>query len=125
MNHLIGKQIQKVSLSDDKEWIRFRVSTHKKLDDITYKAIGECCSQSWIENVEIMGELGVVLAISNDLISSNYSDDSNECIKTNLIRIRMEYGTIDIDFRNSSNGYYSGYLEYWDDVVDAKWYKVM
>lgn len=83
-------------------------------------AVGDCCSHSWIENVELPARMrdmtfGKVLEIRDDnLVDSFDIDDGLRQLygKTFV----TEAGHITVDFRNDSNGYYGGRLEYEQDT---------
>ena len=49
-NVLIGKTLNKVELASDKKAIRFTIENE---ETVVAKCDGDCCSSTWIENVEM------------------------------------------------------------------------
>lgn len=79
---------------------------------------GDCCSRSWVEHVsgvkfaygaEIVGvDLRPELATQEDV-----DDGAYECLALYGITLITAKGErIDIDYRNDSNGYYGGWLNW-------------
>lgn len=86
---------------------------------IHYRVEGDCCSSSWIEHLEVYGDMNgaVVLSVDEsfggDPLDANGCDehgDSHECLKVYETRVRTNKGDIALEYRNSSNGYYGGYI---------------
>jgi len=121
---LIGKTVQSVFLTDDKQGLKF------ECDDGTYTFIldNSCCSNGWIEHVS-----GV-----EDLKGSTISDIryiQMEHVIPSLQDVDLIYGVkfthtsseykfrteTFLEFRNSSNGYYGSSIYIWknppNDVV--------
>lgn len=77
----------------------------------------DCCSETWIENVEIPA-LGfpctVVSATELEMPESREAegDEPQEYIEFYGIKFITDKGEIVIDYRNASNGYYGGSLEW-------------
>ncbi len=94
----------------DDERIVFRYGNNEILD---MQAIGDCCSRSWIEAVEVTpGALGSrVTDILVDSMEDKEASTEDDCIQVYLTIVRTLRGDIYIEYRNSSNGYYGGYLE--------------
>jgi hypothetical protein len=113
-NPLIGKTIDKVFLAKDKGAIRFVLDNGT---DIIARADGDCCSRSWIENVEnaeaLIGK-PVIEATDVDLDKEDGEIDY-EVIRYYGFNISTLGGTCKIDYRNSSNGYYGGNLSWGED----------
>lgn len=89
-------------------------------DDETLElyAQGGCCSKSWFEQIagEESLEKGAILynvefININDVIDSKDNDEYNyNTIKYYGIKFKTSLGYADIDMRNSSNGYYGGFI---------------
>jgi hypothetical protein len=90
---------------------------------------GDCCSHSWVEHVS-----GVADAIGATVDSVDVNpeiathDDANHEAYDVLALYGISLITtrghrIDIDYRNESNGYYGGWLNWHfeDDVPDGHW----
>lgn len=107
---LIGKTIIAVALADDAKAIRFDVSDG---EPITARADGDCCSNSWIENVENAEALvgTPVLSVADiDMPDSPYDHDTFDILAFYGFKISTAHGECVIDYRNDSNGYYGGSL---------------
>lgn len=113
-----AKQLVGLTITDirwDGDSITF--NTQEK-GDITANVYGDCCSHSWIDSVETpaRGYPAVVQdAFSLDLPGQDSdppSEDSGTYRKYYGLRIVTDNGDIDIDYRNDSNGYYGGSLDF-------------
>lgn len=111
---MIGKKLASVSLNETKDRITFR------FDDGSERAFGvegDCCSSSWIEHLEMPGDVaGATLTAVTDSapITQDHAehDDENggDSIEVYNTVFRTDRGDIVLEYRNSSNGYYGGYL---------------
>lgn len=121
---LIGKKI--VSVSTDSRSITFRTDEGVLEAD----AAGSCCSHSWFEHISdtgaIVGEVVTQIhEYSSGLLDLHEHTDFcvNQCenedaaaaadgrLKAYSWRIQTARGGLDLEMRNSSNGYYGGYVE--------------
>ena len=102
---LIGKTLSKVELAADKKAIRFTVDG----EEIIAKCDGDCCSDTWIESVEMpAGGLPAKILETADL---DLPSESNELALYGL-KITTDKGDLVLDYRNESNGYYGGNLSW-------------
>lgn len=110
-NPLVGKKVVAVHLASDGGAIKFDVEGH---EPIIAHADGDCCSHSWIEYVETPENLlGTVTAVEDvDLGKPDESNEEHECLRFYGCKIHTERGSSLLDYRNSSNGYYGGSLEW-------------
>ncbi len=112
-NPLIGKVITAVWLADDKKAIKFDVDDS---EPVIARADGDCCSSSWIENVEapeVLVGSSVVSVESLDLSGANErNDEYGDLVQHYGLRIRTALGACTLDYRNESNGYYGGSLSW-------------
>lgn len=80
----------------------------------SFNAVGDCCSSSWIEHLTnvyaILGEK-VIKAEGMQYTDDGDSEDDYTSIKIYSAQIHTAKGTFEIEMRNSSNGYYGGWLE--------------
>lgn len=113
-NKLIGKNVVSVYLATDNKAIRF--DTKDGLILIA-QADGDCCSNSWIENVEAPERiLGTVLSVEDiNMPDQPYDESEYECIAFYGCKIITDKGECVIDYRNESNGYYGGHLVWLGD----------
>lgn len=115
MTHCLeNKTITVIEMALDKKAMRFIIDG---ADPIIAKADGDCCSQSWIEHVEMpaRGFPAIVLKVEDlELPGAVNDSEEDECLHVYGLKITTDKGEIIIDFRNSSNGYYGGNLS-WPD----------
>lgn len=112
MKELIGVTITRLLVSDDKQYLK--IETDK--DSIYYGAEGDCCSNSWIESIEAPEMPQTIVAVDEGdgvelkgvCNNEGYEPDLLQQYKTVLRCAKGE--SIHIEYRNSSNGYYGGYL---------------
>lgn len=103
---LEGRTILNIQIASDKLALRFETDK----GDVVAKVDGDCCSHTWIEEVEVLATLPCSVAAVEDL-----SLRKSECVDYDTIqfygcKITTDKGDITIDYRNSSNGYYGGDL---------------
>jgi hypothetical protein len=110
MNHMmVGRTITGMKIADDKKALLFLTTD----GEVIARADGDCCSDSWIENVDepALGYPATVVSVENcDLPGSVEDHPEYESLAVFGIKIATDRGEILIDFRNSSNGYYGGDL---------------
>ncbi len=109
--NIVGKKIVKVEMNVDNDEMSM-------LDDNGVlhwlSATGDCCSKSWFEHVSIPKLPFVV----NEEIEIRYDFDpkvengDDEVLKTYALKFKTSAGTLDVELRNQSNGYYGGEIEY-------------
>lgn len=84
-----------------------------------FDVCGDCCSRTWIEHFEVPADIAGAVIVK---CVHNTADWSNaEPTKTGNYEEQMSYydtrivtnrGDIVCEYRNSSNGYYGGWLEF-------------
>lgn len=115
---LVGKTIQKIKIAADDMAIMFVCDDGEHIA----RCDADCCSHTWIENVDInvLGFPCTVLEVVDlDLPEEEEEWDGNgEYIQFYGLKIVTDRGAIELDYRNSSNGYYGGSLSWPDD----KWF---
>lgn len=138
MQQLVGKNIEKVLVDADRQhWIRF-VTDGGTFD---YHVEGDCCSESWIwavsgvkaqhwrpssgEKCQVMSieEVPLPRFIQEMLAKDGLGRQDEEQFYS--FRINCSWGTqMEIEFRNSSNGYYGGDIHLEGAPVDTRWIHV-
>jgi len=111
---LEGRKILDIKIADDKEAIKFITDQ----GDVIAKTDADCCSHTWVESIELPAggfPAQVISAEDLDLNKPNASNDEYECLAFYGFKISTDKGDIIIDYRNSSNGYYGGSLNWPDD----------
>lgn len=121
---IIGKQIRNVSLNNEKDIITF---TFLDGNNQQYGVAGDCCSHSWIEHLEIPNDIkgATILSVDdsnsvdetendalNPVIQHNkdWSSREHESLLVYNTKFHTDKGDIVLEYRNSSNGYYGGYI---------------
>lgn len=113
MKELIGRKITGISISEDHETLAFETDK----GTIVYTALGGCCSESWFADITGVCELlrgGAVKTVETiDMDGYNVDDGRcrQECDEAYGFKLTTSSGYTDIVFRNSSNGYYGGWLD--------------
>lgn len=109
---LVGKTISGIKIAADRGAILFQTDA----GDIVARADGDCCSHTWVESVELpaRGFPALVQAVDDLDMPDLGSPDSYDVIAYYGCKITTNNGAIVIDYRNESNGYYGGSLE-WPD----------
>lgn len=104
---LVGKTITEVLLAQDKEAILFKTT------DGEIKALcdADCCSHTWVENIELpVNGLPATVTSADDIDLNDNLDTQNGELDFYGFKITTDKGDIVIDYRNESNGYYGGNL---------------
>ena len=118
MHPLQHKMITQVKLADDKMAILFICT------DGEVKALADavCCSSTWIEHVSLpaLGFPAFVHSVESIDMPDYGSPGAYEVIQYYGLKITTDKGDILIDYRNESNGYYSGNLV-WPDNDESFW----
>lgn len=107
-NHiLVGKTITGIMLAEDKMAILFKTTD----GDIVAKCDADCCSCTWIENVELpVNGFPAVVSSADDIELNSHLPDQDGELKFYGFKIVTDKGDIVLDYRNESNGYYGGSL---------------
>ena len=106
-NALVGKTVVAVWMADDKKAMKFSTTD----GDVIVRADGDCCSDTWIEGVDLPGALlGTVRAVEDIEMPDPGSPNEYDVIAYYGCRITTDKGVCVIDYRNESNGYYGGDL---------------
>ena len=123
-NVLIGKRINGLFLGND-EWtliVRDANGRHYRFD-----TANDCCNSVWfnhINGVNIISNGDVfdllrgaeVLAVEDKGWGENRDDEEgHEVVQDGFWTLRTDRGYIDIEVRNSHNGYYGGSVDYNED----------
>src|SRR3990167_6456995 len=128
-----GAVVQGVAVSGDKTWLT--ISFYGD-DPLVLEAVGDCCSSSWIEHLEMPADIDGATFYGEHKESDEVSAwDNHECRKCEHqemweegdsgckggcghdslqvynTRFPTSRGDIVVEYRNDSNGYYGGSLE--------------
>jgi hypothetical protein len=115
---LIGKKIYSVFINATENVIYFDCGPDMF---IGYTALGDCCSESWIADIFHFSNLcEKVLAVEEIPLDSYNVEDNRgrqEYDQVYGYRFITEQGQAILSFRNSSNGFYGGWLEPLKDAL--------
>jgi len=116
MKELIGKKIVKVEIdSKQQHYLRFTTDTGEQL---VYLADGDCCSESWFYSVSGLDcLLGQIVTAVEQINMGEIAEDGKsrqESDELYSVKLTTGRGVADVEFRNSSNGYYGGNVEFCD-----------
>lgn len=116
MKRLIDKTITKLEVNDDQTWLRFTIT-----DGVfEYEAWGECCSESWFQDIAGVEALLNATVVDVEEVPSYETDGTRQNYDLVYgIRFKTTRGYADIVYRNSSNGYYNGSCDLYDP--NNKW----
>jgi hypothetical protein len=137
MNPLIGKIITSIDLAADRQAIRFILADGS---EVTALCDGDCCSHTWIEDVinpeaaigsEVLRAQDIELPEEFQTLPTK-TDNYEDSVQFYGFEITTAKGTFLLAYRNSSNGYYGGSLEwggegryyggvYGQNASDCKW----
>lgn len=115
---LVGQTIIGVFVEADGSGIEFYTLTGV----LVYETVGGCCSNSWIESVDGADLIGATIrSVEEVQISAAYDPpDHYEYIQVYSWKLTSDKGYTDIVYRNSSNGYYGGWLQLVENRKYAK-----
>lgn len=115
---LVGKVIKSVWINPHKTEFTLRCED----GDHSFEAYGDCCSSSWIEHITGVTSLtGAKVVSINDVdIETIEEHPEHECLQIYSTQIVFEspHEPIEIEYRNSSNGYYGGSLVSIDTTLE-------
>ena len=116
MNILIGKTIKLMQIAEDKMAMRFLTSDDK---EIIMKVDADCCSHTWIEDVNNLSSYPFLVTDVQDLELNTEADTRDGELAFYGCKISTNKGDIVIDYRNESNGYYGGNIAWPKEGFDA------
>ena len=117
--NLVGKRINGIFLGNDNWTLVFRTVGGEYF---RYNTEKDCCNSVWFNHITGVGVVGegnsfdlirgaLVLDIEDKGWGEDRSDeDGYEVVQDGFWTIRTDRGYIDIEVRNSHNGYYGGRL---------------
>lgn len=113
-SELIGKKLNKITTDNEGGTL------HLHTDDGIYEFSpqGDCCSQSWIEHFDEVARPGTIVSFEEKEIPPSYEikptkyDHYQDKIEHYFYELKTDNARYLIEMRNSSNGYYGGYLTY-------------
>ena len=104
---LADKRVANVAASEDRERLVFTLDDGRTL---TYRAEGDCCSRSWIEHLTVPVDIAGSEITGWAQRELGEKEQDYETIKVYQTSFATAKGEIIVEYRNSSNGYYGGWL---------------
>lgn len=117
MEALVGKTISAIRVEAGENRLAFLTTGG---DVIAYEAAGDCCSESWFADITGVDALILGTVAKAEMIDMPEPTDGRtrqEYDSAYGIKLTTEKGIADIVFRNSSNGYYGGWITRDDNVT--------
>lgn len=122
---LLGKRINGILLGNDAWTVVFRTTEGEYF---RYDTSNDCCNSVWVNHITGVDAVGkgnsfdllrgaLVLGAEDKGWSENRNDEEGyEVIQDGFYTLRTDRGYIDIEVRNSHNGYYGGSFDENDDI---------
>jgi len=113
MKELVGKKIKEIYIDADNQWYLKFITDD---GDIVYETEGDCCSESWFADVICIDALlGAIVNVVDEVEMYSVTDTEDSRCRQEYdaiygYKFQTDKGWADIVFRNSSNGYYGGWL---------------
>ncbi len=113
VEYLKGKTIKEILVEDDRETLMFILDPQEKIE---FQAVGDCCSDSWIEHYDHIKEPATIIEFVEIDIPASFESKPSEHNKGEDVmeyyfyELKTDKGSFMIEMRNSSNGYYGGSL---------------
>lgn len=105
MIELKGRKIEKILISPDQDYLVFETDKGRQ----AYYADGDCCSVSWFSGITgVDALLGHTVTGTENVDLGEVQESPHECLQLYGIKLTTDAGRADVEFRNSSNGYYGG-----------------
>lgn len=113
MDELIGKTVVGLRISDNETILAF---DHPDGSSTCYQVQEECCSESWFADiVGVNALIDMIVRSASEIDLKNYNVNDGRCRQEEDTaygyKLTTDRGYVDIIFRNSSNGYYGGWLK--------------
>ena len=118
---LVGRTIRSVEI-DKEEQGYLRLATDS--GPVVLIAEGDCCSESWFYQIAGFDALLGHVVRQVEQVDMGDIDDGKtrqEFDQLYSVKIVTDGGHAEIEFRNSSNGYYGGWLSVEDGDVETRW----
>lgn len=112
LNDMIGSTVTELYVGNSEGTLLFKTADDKWF---CWNVVGDCCSDSWFADI-----VGFDALIKKEILSVeevpcvSMEDDGRSRQDSDLAysyKLTTKAGYVDIIFRNSSNGYYGGWME--------------
>lgn len=113
IDSMIDRKLKSVLLNKYRDRVTF---SFQEGPSQSFGVAGGCCSTSWIEHFEMPNDVdgAFIIKVEDGNIIQDHEEHDPEG-EWNVIKVyntifHTNRGSIVLEFRNSSNGYYGGYL---------------
>jgi hypothetical protein len=112
VKELVGMRVSRLEVADGEQYLRFVGEDGRT---VCYEAEGDCCSTTWFADILNPGFVvgHQVLSVEQLEMPEGDPEDGRTRQESDQLygfRITTLAGACDVVFRNSSNGYYGGWL---------------
>jgi hypothetical protein len=106
LKDFVGKHINAAYVESGNDGVMYWLVNGEwyKLD-----AVGDCCSHSWYAHCDSGDVLQNATLLDFEDFSKESIHENWNLIRINMLKFKTDKGYCTIEFRNSSNGYYSGW----------------
>jgi len=122
IEYLLRKKVESIFI-DSEEQRYLKIITGRNV--FVFEAVGDCCSESWFADLTgIQSLIGSTITRIEEvrLDEVDNSRTRQDVDEGYSIKIKSTGGYAEIVYRNSSNGYYGGYLNVIsEEPKDIKW----
>lgn len=123
MQELLGSIVNKMSVNEDQSVLKFETDQGDKL----FVAYGDCCSETWFADILIQNnftgfrvievvDLELPNFVQKLIESDGRSRQEYDTVYGYRVKLKddrsWQWSEIEIIFRNSSNGYYGGSVDF-------------
>jgi hypothetical protein len=111
MKELIGKKITGLRINEDQSILAF--DTDQGV--VAYATYGDCCSETWFADITgVSALIGGTVHTADEVSMDGYNVEDGRTRQyydeVYGVKLTTDKGYADIVFRNSSNGYYGGWI---------------
>lgn len=108
---LIDRKVEAIFINSDKTVIKLQTDN----GFIDLRAVGDCCSDCWFENTDNIDDLigSTIKAFEEvelDEVMAPTTQESDTLYSFRILHQKRYNHITTLEFRNSSNGYYGGYI---------------
>jgi len=112
---MLGQTINKIWINEDNDTLIFETTG----GGFCYQTEADCCNQVWFEHISLSPKLygSYVMGVEDKGWNELSSPSAYEVLENAFYTITTSNGYIDMEVRNSNNGYYGGRVKFVDPLV--------
>jgi len=117
---LVGETVRRVLLTEDKETIHFITDACRHI----FETENGCCNQVWfaaISGLEFLIDAEVLSVEDKGWGEDEWDVPGYEALQRGFWTLKTSKGYVDLEVRNSHNGYYGGYVVYYGAVREPRY----